>query len=226
MILNNLEFLAQGLKVTVLLGVSSGITSLFLGIVLGILRYSKIFPLNVLATAFIELTRSIPLILYIVFIYLTCSPFLQQFSVLESLFGSLEFQSAYIALSLFTSAYIAEIIRSGLKSVEKDYVDASKSLGFSFRQSLKYVILPIAINRMIPALINQFITLIKDTSLASIIGLIELTRAGEIIYERNHQELEVLTVIALVYFSVCFFISLISKKIEQTPEILKEVNII
>jgi len=214
----NSEQLLLGLRITIFLGIMSGITSLILGSLLGVARYSRIFPLNIFAATFIEITRSIPLVLYIVFIYLTFSPILGNINIFhDDVFGSLEFQSAYIALSLFTSAYIAEIVRSGLKSVEKTQVQAAKALGLTVFQRLKYIILPCAISRMMPALVSQFISLVKDTSLASVIGLIEFTRSGEIIYERTYRETEILALIAIVYFIICYTMSLVSKKLEKRP---------
>lgn len=214
----NSEFIWQGLRVTIILGFLSVVTSMVLGSILGVLRYSKIFPLNVIATTFIELTRSIPLVLYIVFIYLTCSPILAKINIFhDNVFSSLEFQSAYIALSLFTSAYVAEIVRSGLKSVESEQIQAAKALGLNLIQRLEYIILPCAISRMMPALVSQFISLTKDTSLASVIGLIELTRSGEIIYERTHQETEILAFIAVIYFVICYSMSVFSRRLEKRP---------
>lgn len=214
----NADQLLKGLRITIMLGFMSGVTSLALGSLLGIARYSRVFALRAFATTFIELTRSIPLVLYIVFIYLTCSPLLASVNVFhDEIFGSLEFQSAYIALSLFTSAYVAEIVRSGLKSVEGNQIQAAKALGLNVFQRLKYIILPCAISRMMPALVSQFISLLKDTSLASIIGLIELTRSGEIIYERTYRETEILALIAITYFVICYGMSLIGKRLENRP---------
>lgn len=216
-IIQNLDFLLKGLSVTVILGIMSAVTSLVLGACLGLIRYSKT-PFSIFATIFIEITRSIPLVLYIVFIYLTFSPFLSMINIYnDEIFGSLEFQSSYIALSLFTSAYVAEIVRSGLKSIEKEQIQGAKALGLTTFQRIIYIILPCAIARMMPALVSQLITLIKDTSLASIIGLIEFTRSGEIIYERTYNESQILTFIACVYFIICYSMSQFSRKLETRP---------
>ena len=136
---------------------------------------------------------------------------------MKNIFGlqSTVMQSGIIALTLFTSAYIAEIVRSGLNSIESEQIQAAKALGLGRNYILRYIILPVALFRMTPALTAQFITLIKDTSLVSIIGLIELTRAGEFIYENTHKELEVLIVIALIYFVMCYTLSLIAKKLSS-----------
>ena len=106
----------------------------------------------------------------------------------------------------FTSAYIAEIIRSGLASVEKQQILAAKALGLNSFQVVESVILPQALVSMKPALCAQIITLIKDTSLASAIGLIELTRASEIVYETSFHEFQILAFVALVYVSINFLV--------------------
>lgn len=206
----NFGFLMKGLLITLKLALISTSGSLILGTILGVLRHSRIFLISWLAAAYIESVRSIPLILFIVFIH---------FGVLPGLTGepSSFFDSACVALIIFNSAYIAEIIRSGLNSVEKGHIDAAKSLGLNRMQRLTYIILPLAVSRMTPALVSQFISLIKDTSLASTIGLIELTRAGEIIYERTYHEAEILIFIAFVYFVICFGLSKLSILFETKP---------
>lgn len=217
-IIENLPFLLKSLKTTLSIALISILTSFVLGTILGVLRCSKLYPLNWVATVFIEITRSIPLILYIIFIHFSVSPIIYSTGVLKFLIGnsSLEFQSGFIALTLFTSAYIAEIVRSGINSIEKELINSAKSLGMNVFQRLRYVILPITFKRMTPSLISQFITLTKDTSLVSTIGLIELTRAGEIICERTFKEFEVLLFVALVYLVVCFSISYFGQRITKT----------
>ncbi|MDD3012469.1 MAG: amino acid ABC transporter permease [Candidatus Gastranaerophilales bacterium] len=206
----NFDFLMKGLLVTLKIASISITGSLIIGVFLGILRYSRWFPFNIIATALIELIRSIPLILFIVFVH---------FGLLPALLGSPVsfFQSSCVALTIFTSAYVAEIIRGGLKSIEMGHIDAAKSLGLNYFQRLAYIVLPLAITRMMPALVSQFISLIKDTSLASTIGLIELTRSGEIIYERTYHELEILLFIAFIYFIICYSLSFVSRNLESKP---------
>ena len=184
-VFNNFGFLMRGLGMTVQLAVLSIAGSLVLGTFFGVLRYLKIAPISKIASVYIESVRSIPLILFIVFMHFGFLPFVFGFP-------SSFFTSSCIALIIFTSTYIAEIVRGGLNSIEKGHIDAAASLGLTRYQRLAYVILPLAFARMMPALVSQFIALIKDTSLASIIGLIELTRAGEIIYERTYHEFEIL----------------------------------
>ena len=212
-VFNNFGFLMRGLVVTLQLAGLSVIGSLILGTSFGVIRHLKIPVFSFVAAAYIESVRSIPLILFIVFIHFGFLPYI--------LGGPTSFfVSACVALIIFTSAYIAEIVRGGLNSIEKEHIDAAVSLGLTSSQRLVYIIMPIAMARMMPALVSQFIALIKDTSLASIIGLIELTRAGEIIYERTYREFEVLTFIALVYFVICFTLSRYTKKMETKSHMM------
>lgn len=214
-IIKNFDFLMQGLCVTLKLALISTAGSLVVGIFFGVLRYLRIFFISHVAAAYIECVRSVPLILFIIFIH-----FGFNYTGIHTSF----FDSSCIAFIVFTSAYIAEIIRSGLDSIEKGHIDAAKSLGLNTFQRLTYIILPLAVSRMMPALVSQFISLIKDTSLASAIGLIELTRAGEIIYERTHHETEILIFIAFVYFIICFSLSRLSKLLETKPYIQQETK--
>lgn len=202
-LINNMPFLMQGLFMTLKVAIISIIFSMMLGTCLGILRYVRIPVLSFLTGVFVDVTRSIPLILYIIFVHFTFSPYLYHPEVMNYIgINCLEMFSAVLAIIIFTSAYIAEIIRSGLESVEHEQILAAKGLALSQTQILKYIILPQSFIRMKPALCAQLITLIKDTSLASAIGLIELTRAAEIVYETSLHEFEILAFVALVYITI------------------------
>lgn len=204
----NFPYLMQGLWVTLDLAFISIIFSMALGTCLGILRYSRIPVITTMVGLFVDITRSIPLILYIIFVHFSISPPLYEHVHALKYIGieSLEMFSAAISIVLFTSAYIAEIIRSGLESVAKEQILAAKALALNNFQIIQFIILPQAITRMKPALCAQFITLIKDTSLASAIGLIEFTRASEIVYETSFHEFQVLTFVAFTYISINFVI--------------------
>lgn len=207
-IFDNFPFLMQGLFITLKLAFFSIILSMFFGTILGIIRFSKIAVLSQFAGVFIDITRSIPLILYIIFVHFSFSPHLYEHANFLKYIGidSLEMYSAIIGIVAFTSAYIAEIIRSGLNSVEKEQILAAKALALNNSQIIEFIILPQALLRMKPALCAQFITLIKDTSLASAIGLIEFTRASEIVYETSMHEFEILLFVAIVYISINFMV--------------------
>lgn len=207
-ILDNLPFLLQGLFITLKVVFISIILSMSLGTVLGVIRFSKIPLVTNIVGLFIDVTRSIPLILYIIFIHFTISPYLYEHTNFLKYIGidCLEIYSAIIAIVIFTSAYIAEIIRSGLESVEKEQILAAKALALNNYQMMECVVLPQALQRMKPALCAQFTSLVKDTSLASAIGLIEFTRASEIVCENSLHEFQVLLFVALVYMLINFSI--------------------
>lgn len=218
-ITDNFSLLMTGLGVTVKLAILTIIFSLILGTFLGTVRYLRIPVLSQVVTAFIELTRAIPLIMYIVCIHYTISAYIFYNLNLKDVLHleSTAMQSGLLALILFTSTYIAEIVRSGFNSIDKEQIYGAKALGFTTRQIMQYIFIPLALYRMLPSLLAQFVTLIKDTSLVSAIGLVELTRSGEFIYESNHKELEVLLFVALTYFVLCFILSRIAKKISKKP---------
>ena len=209
-VINNFDFLMEGLAITIKLAFISILGSLIIGTLLGITRYIKIQPFSFIAAAFIETIRSIPLVLFIVFVHFGFLPYIVGINASF-------FVSSYVALTVFTSAYVAEIIRGGFLSIEKGQIEAAISLGLTRWQRLKFIILPLAFQRMMPALVSQFITLIKDTSLASTIGLIELTRAGEIIYEQTYHEFEILVFIAFMYFAICFGMSKLGNYLSTKP---------
>lgn len=216
-VMDNLPFLMQGFFITLKVAFLSILSSMLLGTALGIVRYMRIPVLSFLTGIFVDVTRSIPLILYIIFVHFSISPYLYEHANFLKYIGidCLEMYSAIIAIVAFTSAYVAEIIRSGLKSVEQQQILAAKALGLNRFQVMEYIILPQALKTMKPALCAQFITLVKDTSLASAIGLIELTRASEIVYETSLHEFQIICFVALVYVSLNFLIQKIFYPHEQ-----------
>lgn len=198
--------LAKGVLYTVILSVLSFILALPLGTGLGLLRGEVRGWTGKFAALYIEFLRGIPLILFLVFIH---------YGLLPLLFGSSNFiVSSLLAFILFEAAYIGEIVKGGLRSVTVAEREAALCIGLNRWQQLWHVLLPLAYQRMLPALVGQFISLLKDTSLAAIVGVVELTRAGEIIYEQKFHDMEILLVQALLYFLLCASISVIGRRFE------------
>lgn len=202
----SLPLLAKGLLYTALLAGTSFIVGLSFGTLLGILRAERAPFFGKLAALYIEFIRGIPLILFLVFVHYGLMSWIVDRPNI--------FVTALVAFSLFEAAYIGEIVRSGFRAIDETERDAAVSLGLSYSTRLFYVYLPLAFSRMMPALVNQLVTLIKDTSLASIVGVIELTRAGEIIYQRTYHDLEILLAQAVIYFVICYSLSILSRKWE------------
>lgn len=225
-VIENFSFLLKALNLTLFLSIFSIIFSLIFGTILGVLRYSRVPLISQICGLFIDLTRSIPLILYIVFIHYTFSPFLPEnflsFPFFEA--SPIELKTGLISLILFTCAYIAEIVRSAMSSIDRHQIWDAKSLGLSSFQTLVYIVLPIVFIKSLPSLIVQFASCIKDTSLVSFIGLIELTRAGEIVCEITHKEVQVLGFVALVYFILCFILTKISKILVKKYNFINNTN--
>jgi His/Glu/Gln/Arg/opine family amino acid ABC transporter permease subunit len=187
----------RGLQATLMLATIVSMLASLGGLVLAVCRsQKKVLPLQWLASAWIEGIRSLPLMLFLVLIHYGVMPVVSK----QANF----WQSAIVAFSLFEAVYLAEIIRGGLQAVTTAERTGAKSLGLTPGQQLWWVVFPLAFQRMQPALLSQAMTLLKDSSLASVVGVIEFSRAGEILYEQTYHEFEVLVCQALVYALLCW----------------------
>lgn len=169
---DHLKFLLEGFYVTLKVAFFSIILSFLIGGLIGTLRYAKIPVVSKLLAVIVETIRNLPLLLIIFFTYFA----LQDIGIILSITVS-----AITALTIFESAMLSEIIRSGLNSIDKGQIEAARSSGLTYFQTLMYIIMPQALRRMVPPIVSQFISLLKDTSLAVIIALPELTHNAQII---------------------------------------------
>lgn len=230
------EFLLKGLWLSARMASISIVISLVVGILMAVARLAPLRAVRWLATTYVETFRATPLLLLLFFIFFGATrvdatwlynlPFGDTF-VDDA--GHLErLPSAILALSLYNSAVVAEIMRAGILSISRGTIEASRCLGLGYMQSMRYVAVPMALRRMAPGLVSQLITLFKDTSLASVIGVVELLRRGRSIYENpgysftyghgNGITIEVLGVVALMYFFPCYALSLLAQRLEKGPE--------
>ena len=202
----NLTFLLNGLGLTLYLSAIIIVLSTLLGTILAVMRNGKNAPLRWIASIYIEFVRNVPNLLWIFTIFLV--------------FQLKSTQAGLTAFTVFTSAALAEIIRGGLNSIDTGQTEAGLSQGFNQFQILIYIILPQAIRKMLPSIISQFVTVIKDTSLLySVIALQELFGASQILMGRNFETTAVFTlyvVIALVYFAINFAISSFSRYLAKS----------
>lgn len=166
------------------------------GTLIAIALISPYSPLRWLCRAYVEFFRGTPLLVQIFMIYFGLPAFFQSLGLN---FNFERFPAAVLALSLNSAAYLAEIIRGGIQSIERGQWEASESLGMSSTQTMSYVIFPQALRRMLPPLSNEFITLIKDTSLVAVIGFEELFRQGQLIVANTYRAFEVYASVALIY---------------------------
>jgi len=194
-----LPILLQGALITLELTALSVCLGLIGGTLMGLARLSASRPLRWFARAYIDFFRGTPLLVQILMIYFGI-PALAQGLGFTFTFDRLA--AAVLALSLNSTAYLAEIVRAGIQSIEVGQVEAAQSLGLGPGQALRYVVFPQAFRRMLPPLGNEFITLLKDTSLVSVIGFEELLRRGQLIVADNYRAFEIYAAVALVYLAL------------------------
>jgi len=199
-----------GLYLTLLLAAVAIGLSFPLGLLVGIGRVSRLPAIRWVATAYIELIRGVPLITVLLWFFI--------FVTLLSGGALSRVERAMVALIIFTSAYLGEIVRAGIQSVPRGQVEAARAVGLSGWQTMRFIVLPQAVKNMIPALVGQFITLFKDTSLAVIIGLSELMGTGRAVLgitKYLHDTREVYVFALVVYFVFSFTLSHASRRLEK-----------
>lgn len=203
----NLPFLMNGLKMTILLSLVSIVISFFIGLILALLRLSKRRFIRYPATIYIEVVRATPLIMVIFWVFFMIPLLTHRPAV--------PITSALIAFIGFNCTYLAEIVRAGIVSIPKGQMEAATVTGLSYIQAMTFIILPQAIKNMLPALISRFVAIFKSTSLAYIIGTIEFFRAAIIVNNREFISYEIFAFVAIVYFLCCYGMSLVSGWIER-----------
>ncbi|WP_420852174.1 amino acid ABC transporter permease [Paenibacillus hamazuiensis] len=202
----NLKFLMQGLAVTLQVAVVAIVLSFLIGCVVGTLRYARIPVVSWVLALVVEIVRNLPLLLII---------FFTRFALPEIGIKMSVQNAAIAALTVFEAAMISEIVRSGLNSIEKGQMEAARSSGLTYVQALWHVILPQALRRMMPPMVSQFISLLKDTSLAVIISLAELMHNAQIVAARDvNNVIPILLLTGLIYFAVNFLLSVVAKRLE------------
>ncbi|MBU8655386.1 amino acid ABC transporter permease [Bacillus pumilus] len=203
---DHLAFLFEGFAVTLKVAFISIILSFLIGLVIGTLRFAQIPILSKILAVVVETIRNLPLLLIIFFTYFA----LPEIGIKLSITAS-----AIAALTVFESAMLSEIIRSGLKSIDKGQIEAARSSGLTYIQTLKMITMPQALRRMVPPIVSQFISLLKDTSLAVVIALPELLHHAQILNGQSQSYLlPIFLLAAMMYFVVNFSLSLLARRLE------------
>lgn len=203
----NVRYLLQGLWVTLEVSVTSIFFSFIIGTLLGIARYVKIKYFSAIIGFIIDLIRNLPLLLILFFTYFALPDIGIRLAVIPA---------SIVAMSVFESAMLAEIVRSGINAVPKGQMEAARSNGLTYYQAMRYIIMPQAFKAMIPPIVSQFISLVKDTSLATIILLPELTYHAQIIYGQNiNYMIPMFVALAVLYFIVNYSLSVASRAISR-----------
>jgi len=201
------QWIADGIKVTIQLSTVSIALSFLMGLIIAVMRLSHLGPVRWFAQSYLEFIRNTPLLVQFFFWYFGSYQILPQ-SVNDWLNArDFEFSAAVIALTIYTSAFIAEDIRSGIRSIPKEQMEAARSSGFSYVRSMQYIILPQAVRITIPPLISQFLNLTKNSSLAMTIGVAELTYQARQVESYTFRGFEAFTAATLVYLSLSLIIT-------------------
>ncbi|MDF2959343.1 MAG: amino transporter, permease, region, His/Glu/Gln/Arg/opine family domain protein [Paenibacillus sp.] len=202
----HLRFMLEGLGVTLKVAVIAILFSFLIGCLLGIIRYTKFPVISQLTALLVETIRNLPLLLIIFFTFFALPEVGIKLSVVNA---------AIVALTVFEAAMISEIVRSGLKSIDKGQIEAARSSGLTYMQTLWHIVLPQALRRMVPPMVSQFISLLKDTSLAVVISLGELMHHAQIINGQNvNFVIPILLLAAVIYFIVNYSLSLVARRLE------------
>ena len=201
------QWLLSGTKVTIELSVVAIVLSFLLGLITAVMRMSNVKPILWFAHAYLEFFRNTPLLVQIFFWYFGSYKILPK--VINDWLNTtnFEFSAAVIALTIYTAAFIAEDIRSGVRAIPKEQMEAAHSSGFSYLRSMYYIILPQAVRLTIPTLINQFLNLTKNSSLAMTIGVAELTYQARQVESYTFKGFEAFTAATLVYLALSIVIT-------------------
>lgn len=207
---NRWKFVTDGLLNTLRISLFAVLIGVVFGFLLAVIRFScdmtgKLRFLNFLCRVYITIIRGTPAMIQLLIIYYV-------------VFASVNVNAvvvATVAFGLNSSAYIAEIVRSGLSSIDRGQFEAGRSLGFTYVQTMWYFILPQAVKNILPALGNEFIVLLKETSISGYIGILDLTRGGDLIRSRTYDAFLPLITVAVIYLALVMFLSMLVRKLER-----------
>ncbi len=204
---DSFPLLLAGAAITVEITALSVGFGLLIGCLLGIARLCNVKPLRYLANVYVDFIRGTPLLVQIFLVYFA----------LPGITGERidPFFAAIAACSINSGAYIAEIFRAGIQSIDKGQMEAGRSLGMSWVQTMRYIIMPQAFKRIIPPLGNEFIAMLKDSSLVSVIGFEELTRRGQLIIARTYASFEIWMAVAIIYLVMTFAVARLVGMLEK-----------
>ena len=213
------KFFLEGCKNTLILALFSVLIGTLGGTLLSLCRMSKFKPLKYIAVAIVEFVRGTPLMVQLMFIFYGLPMIGVTFPDISFIPNFSRFMAGVVAMSLNSSAYVSEIIRSGIQAVDPGQMEAARSIGFTYGESMRKVILPQAVKNILPALGNEFVTVIKESSIVSVIGIADhMFRTNDVIAV-TYRSLQALLIAALLYFVMTFItgrlVSLAERKMKN-----------
>ena len=213
--------LAAAMGQTLLLALCGLFFACIIGLVVGLMSVVKNRACNIIATIFVDVIRGVPMIVLAFYVFFAVPMLLNNIMHLNTMLGIntqltlTALQAGTICLALNCGAYMAEIIRAGIESVDKGQMEAARSLGLSYWKAMANVVLPQAIRTMIPSIINQFIITLKDTSILSVIGFPELVNTAKNVVANTMSAFQVWSIVALMYLIVITLLSRLAKRVER-----------
>ena len=204
------KYLTDGLKNTLLITILAILIGIILGFIVAIIRAThdkteKMKILNFFAKIYLTIIRGTPVVVQLMIIYFV-------------IFGSVNINKVFVAVLAFglnSGAYVAEIVRSGIMSIDNGQFEAGSSLGLSYRQTMTSIILPQAFKNVLPALANEFIVLLKETSVAGYIAIADLTKGGDVIRSQTYDPFLPLIAVAAIYLVMVMFLTSLVTKLER-----------
>ena len=215
-----LPFLWDGMKISLEITVTAVIFGIVWGTLLAMLRLSPVKPLAWFAAGYVNLFRSIPLVMVLLWFFLIVPQLLRSFFNLDPN-TDVRLTSAMIGFALFESAYYSEIIRAGIQSVPKGQVNAGYAVGMTYGQTMQLIVLPQAFRNMLPVLLTQTIILFQDTSLVYAIGAYDLLKGFETAGKNFGRPIEMYLTAAVLYFIICFSLSYVVKRLHKKIAIIR-----
>lgn len=209
---NNITFLLNGFGATILLSVIAAVMSMVIGLMVALPGMSSNRWIRLPSRIYIEFVRAIPLLPMLFWVFYGLPVVLKSMGISVSIDA---FWGAVITLAISDSAFTAEIYRSGIQSISRGQTEAAKSIGLTYSQTMRYVILPQAIRRILPPLANQFIYIVKMSAFASVIGMQELTRRANELVVTEYRPLEIYTLLILEYLVLVLIISFFVRWLER-----------
>ncbi|MBR3206930.1 MAG: amino acid ABC transporter permease [Bacillus sp. (in: Bacteria)] len=206
-IINAFPYLMDGLQTTLYIFVVAIILGFIIGLIVALFRLSPFKILNFIALVFVNAIRGTPFIVQLFFIYFGLNTL--EFISLDRV------PAGIITVAINAGAYFSEIIRAGIQSIDKGQTEAARSLGFTGGQNMRFIVLPQAFRRMLPAITNQAIISLKDTSLLSIIGIADIMQRGQVQASATFDPLNVWLIVGVIYFVIIYLLSLLASYAER-----------
>lgn len=208
----------EGTIVTIVLSLSTVVLGSLVGLLVVLMNQSRFKIFNIIARIYTDVVRGTPMLLQL-FLWLYGFPMLgiqlPELSFLGSIYGAREFLTAIVALGINSGAYVSEILRGGLESVDKGQIEAGRALGLSSGETMRFIIIPQAVRTVLPGLGNEFVTMIKESSIVSTVGIMDVMYTNNIVKASTYSIFEPLIVVGVIYFILTYTLSKLMKVLEK-----------